>query len=40
MLGEFVDRHFLVRQRPQNLHAGGVGEHPENFNHETDLVVR
>ncbi len=39
VLGEFVDRHLAMRQRPEHLHAGGVGQHPENLDHQTGLVV-
>jgi hypothetical protein len=31
MLREFVDRHLAVGQRPQHLHAGSVGQHPEDL---------
>jgi len=39
VLGKFVDRHLAMRQRPEHLHAGGVGQHPENLDDETGLVV-
>ena len=40
MLGEFVDRHLAVGERPQHLHAGGVGQHPEHLDDQADLIVR
>jgi hypothetical protein len=39
MLREFVDRHLAVGQRPQHLHAGGVGEHSEHLDDQADLIV-
>ena len=39
-VGEFVDRQLAVDQRPQQLHPGGVGEHPEHLDDQADLVVR
>jgi hypothetical protein len=40
MFGEFVDRHLAVGERPQHLHAGGVGQHPEHLDDQADLIVR
>jgi hypothetical protein len=39
MLGEFVDRHLTVGQRPQHLHAGGVCKHPEDLDDQADLII-
>jgi hypothetical protein len=39
MLGEFVDGHLAMCQRPEHLHAGGVGQHSENLDYQTGLVV-
>ena len=39
VLGEFVDRHLAMRQRPEHLHARGVGQHSEHLDDETGLVV-
>jgi hypothetical protein len=40
MLSEFVHRHLSVGERPQHLHAGGVGQHPEHLDNQADLIVR
>jgi len=40
MVGEFIDRHLAVGERPQHLHTSGVGQHPEHLDHQADLVVR
>ncbi|ETZ33611.1 hypothetical protein L839_5663 [Mycobacterium avium MAV_120809_2495] len=37
VLGEFVDRHLAVRQRPEHLHASGIGQHPEDLDDQTYL---
>jgi hypothetical protein len=40
MLGEFIDRHLALGERPQHLDAGGVGQHPEHLDNQADLIVR
>ncbi len=37
--GQAGHRRLAVQQRPENLYAGGVGEQPEGFGGEVDLLV-
>ena len=37
--GEFVDRQLTVGERPQQLDAGRVGQHPEHLDDEVGLFV-
>jgi hypothetical protein len=39
MCCQVIDRHLPAHQCPQNLDAGGIGEHPKNFDHQIDLVI-
>jgi hypothetical protein len=38
-LGELGDRQLPAHQRPQHLHAGGVGQHPEHLDDQAHLIV-
>ena len=38
LFGEFVDRQLTARERPQHPDPGGVGQHPEHFDDQVDLV--
>ena len=38
--GQLVDRLLAVDQRPQDLDAGAVGEHPEHLDRQRDLILR
>ncbi len=38
-LGEFADGEFTVEQRPQQLQAGGVGEHPQHLDRQVDMLL-
>lgn len=37
--GQVVDRQLAIGESPQQLHAGGVGEHPEDLDDEIGLFV-
>ena len=39
MCCQVIDRHLPAHQCPQNLDAGGIGEHPEHFDHQVHLVI-
>ena len=38
MLGYVADRHLLGNEGPQNLDAGGIGQHAEDLDHQVDLI--
>ena len=38
VLGQVTDGHLPADQRPENLDAGGVGQHAENLDHQVNLV--
>ena len=37
---QLIDRQFLIDQRPQQAHPGGVRQHPEHLNGELGLLDR
>ena len=39
VVGQVVDRHLAVHQRPQHLDPGGIGQHPEHLDDQTHLIV-
>jgi hypothetical protein len=34
-----LTRQLPAHQRPQHLHAGGVGQHPEHLDDQAHLIV-
>ncbi|BBY66676.1 hypothetical protein MHEL_49190 [Mycolicibacterium helvum] len=36
---QIVDAEFTVDQRPEQLHPGGVGQHPEDLHDQMSVVV-
>lgn len=37
---EFTHGVFVIEQTPQHIQPGPVGQHPENFNSQIDLIGR
>ena len=36
---QVIDRHLPAHQRPQNLDAGGIGQHPKHLDDQVHLVI-
>ncbi|BBY17096.1 hypothetical protein MLIT_26880 [Mycolicibacterium litorale] len=39
MSGKIIYRHLTAHQCPEDLHPGGIGEHPEHLDDEVHLIV-